>query len=52
MSATPTRAAVASIMENARELLVLIEDFNLIVEPEFLEVLTKLSENPVRPEAA
>lgn len=44
----PTNAEIESIKENARELLALIDECNLVMDGYFLEVLKKLSENPAR----
>lgn len=44
----PDPILVESIKQNASELIQMIDDFMLIVEPEFYETLTKLSQNPVR----
>lgn len=48
---TPDPIKVEAIKQNAAELLQMIDDFMLIVEPEFYETLTKLSQNPVRSDA-
>jgi hypothetical protein len=48
---TPDPVEVEAIKQNASELLQMIDDFMLIVEPEFYETLEKLSQNPVRSDA-
>ena len=49
---TPDPVEVEAIKQNARELLQMIDKFHLQVEDEFYDVLTKLSQNPVRGDIA